>query len=161
MAKAINNGAVPMGAVAVRKDIYDTFLDKTKSGIELFHGYTYSAHPLAVAAAIAVQKVYREEGIYENALQLENYFEDMVHSVGEADVITDVRNIGLMSGLTVAQIDGVPTSRSSAIFQRAFELGLKIRYTGDNLAVAPPLTVEKADIDKIGDLMRQAIQDVG
>ena len=160
-AKAINSGTVPMGAVAVREGIYDTFLDETKSGIELFHGYTYSAHPLAVAAAIAVQKIYKEEGVYENARQVESYFEEMVHSLGEAEVITDVRNIGLMSGLTFAQKDGVPMARSSAIFQRAFEIGLKVRYTGDNIAIAPPLTVTKADIDKIGDLMRQAIKDVG
>lgn len=160
-AKAINSGTVPMGAVALREDIYDTFLDETKSGIELFHGYTYSAHPLAVAAAIAVQKVYKEEGIYENVRQMEGHFEGMVHSLGEADVITDVRNIGLMSGLTFAQKDGVPMSRSSAIFQRAFEIGLKVRFTGDQIAIAPPLTVEKADIDKIGDLMQQAMDHVG
>ena len=160
-AKAINSGTVPMGAVAVRKGIYDTFMDQTESGIELFHGYTYSAHPLAVAAAIAVQKIYKDEGIYENVQEVEGYFEDMAHELGEEEVITDVRNIGLMCGLTFAQKDGVPMSRSGAIFQRAYENGLKIRVTADNVAIAPPLTVTKSDIDKIGDLMRQTIRDVG
>lgn len=160
-AKAINSGTVPMGAVAVRKGIYDTFLDETKSGIELFHGYTYSAHPLAVAAAIAVQKIYKEEGIYESVRKIEGYYADMAHALGEEDVITDVRNIGLMCGFTFAQKDGVPMSRSGAIFLQAFENGLKIRVSGDQVAIAPPLTVEKNDIDKIGDLMRQTIKDVG
>lgn len=161
MAKAINSGAVPMGAVAVRGGIYDTFLDETKSGIELFHGYTYSAHPLAVAATIAVQKIYKEEGTFENARKMEGHFEDMGHALGDEDVVTDVRNIGLMCGLTVAQKDGVPMSRSGPIFQRAFENGLKIRITGDQVAIAPPLTVGKTDIDKIGEIMRQTIKDVG
>ncbi|MEE8294267.1 MAG: aspartate aminotransferase family protein [Sphingomonadales bacterium] len=161
MAKAINSGTVPMGAVATRGDIYDTFLDETKSGIELFHGYTYSAHPLAVAAAIAVQKIYKEEGIFENAKKMEGHFEDMAHGLGDEEVITDVRNIGLMCGFTVAQKDGVPMSRSGEIFQKAFENGLKIRINGDQVAIAPPLTVTKSDIDKIGDLMRQTIKDVG
>lgn len=160
-AKAINSGTVPMGAVAVRKGIYDTFMDETKSGIELFHGYTYSAHPLAVAAAIAVQKVYKEEGVYENVREVEGYFEDMVHALGEDEMVTDVRNIGLMAGLTFAQKDGVPMSRSGAIFKRAFENGLKMRITGDNVALAPPLIVARPDIDKIGDLMRQTMKDVG
>lgn len=161
LAKAINSGTVPMGAVCLKRDIYDTFLDKTASGIELFHGYTYSAHPLAVAAALAVQGVYKDEGVFENVREVEGHFENMVHSLGEAEVITDVRNIGLMSGLTFAQKDGVPASRSSAVFQKAFELGLKIRYTGDIIAIAPPLVVSKSDIDKIGDLMRQAMSEVG
>jgi beta-alanine--pyruvate transaminase len=160
-AKAINSGTVPMGAVVVRKGIYETFIDETNSGIELFHGYTYSAHPLAVAAALAVQKIYQEEGVYENVRNVEGYFEDMLHGLGDEDVITDVRNIGLMGGLTFAQKDGVPMSRSGAIFLQAYENGLKIRFAADNVAIAPPLTVAKNDIDKIGDLMRQTMKDVG
>lgn len=160
-AKAINSGTVPMGATIVRKGIYETFLEKTKAGIELFHGYTYSAHPLAVAAAIAVQKIYKEDGIYENVRNLEGYWEDMVHSLGEDDNITDVRNIGLMAGLTFTQKDGVPMSRSGAIFQQGFENGIKVRMSGDNIAIAPPLVVTKSDIDEIGSLMRQTMKDVG
>ncbi len=161
LAKAINSGTVPMGAVAVRGGIYDTFIDETKSGIELFHGYTYSAHPLAVAAAIAVQKIYKEEGVYENVKKMENLFEDMGHSLGDEEIVTDVRNIGLMLGLTLAQRDGVPMSLSGPFFQQAFENGLKLRISGDNIAIAPPLTLAKTDIEKIGEIMRQTIKDVG
>ena len=91
---------------------------------------------------------------------MENYFADMGHSFKDEDAVTDVRNIGLMLGLTVAQKNGVPMSLSGPIFQRAFENGLKLRITGDNVAIAPPLTVGKADIDKIGDILRQTIKDV-
>ena len=118
-------------------------------------------NPLAVAAAIAVQKIYKEEGIYESVRKIEGYYADMAHALGDEDVITDVRNIGLMCGFTFAQKDGVPMSRSGAIFLQAYENGLKIRVTGDQVAIAPPLTVKKNDIDKIGDLMRQTIKDVG
>ncbi|MGY8986767.1 MAG: aminotransferase class III-fold pyridoxal phosphate-dependent enzyme [Sphingomonadales bacterium] len=160
-AKAINNGSVPMGAVICRKGIYDTFIDETKGGVELFHGYTYSAHPLAVAAAIAVQKIYKDEGVYENVRAVESYFRDMVHSLGESDVISDVRNLGLMAGLTFNQKDGVPMSRSGKIFKTGFENGIQLRVSGDNIAIAPPLVVEKSDIDVIEGLMRKTIKDVG
>lgn len=160
-AKAINNGAVPMGAVAVQKEIYDTFMDETKAGVELFHGYTYSAHPLAVAAAIATQKAYVDEGVYENVRALEGYFEDMVHDLATADTVVDARNLGFMSALTFAQKDGKPMVRSGAIFQRSYENGLKVRMSGDHIAIAPPLNIDKSDIDKIGEIMRKTIKDVG
>jgi len=160
-AKAINNGSVPMGAVAVQSKIYDTFMDETKGGVELFHGYTYSAHPLAVAAAIAAQKAYVEEGVYENVRALGGYFEDMVHDLGTADTIVDVRNLGFMSALTFAQKDGQSMVRSGQVFQRAYENGLKVRMSGDHIAIAPPLVIDKSDIDKIGEIMRKTIKDVG
>lgn len=160
-AKAINNGAVPMGAVAVQKNIYDTFMDETKAGVELFHGYTYSAHPLAVAAAIATQKAYVEEGVYENVRALEGYFEDMVHDLGTADTVSDARNLGFMSALTFAHKDGTPMKRAGEIFQRSYENGLKVRMSGDHIAIAPPLNIQKSDIDKIGEIMRKTINDVG
>lgn len=160
-AKAINNGAVPMGAVAVQKNIYDTFMDETKAGVELFHGYTYSAHPLAVAAAIATQKAYLDEGVYENVRALEGYFEDMVHDLGTAETVSDVRNLGFMSALTFRPIDGVPMSRAARIFQRSYENGMKVRMSADHIAIAPPLNISKSDIDKIGEIMRKTIRDVG
>ncbi|WP_417450222.1 aspartate aminotransferase family protein [Kordiimonas sp.] len=160
-AKAVNNGSVPMGAVAVRKAIYDTYMDEVKAGVEFFHGYTYSAHPLAVAAAIATQNAYAEEGVFDHVRETEGYFGDMVHSLGDAESVTDVRNLGFMSALTFAQIDGKPASRSGQIFQRAFENGLKVRMSGDHIAIAPPLVSTKSDIDKIGEIMRKTISDVG
>jgi len=160
-AKALNNGSVPMGAVAVRKGIYDTYMDEMKAGIEFFHGYTYSAHPLAVAAAIATQKAYAEEGVYEHVRETEGYFADMVHGLSEAESVVDVRNLGFMSALTFAQIDGKVGSRSGKIFQRAFELGLKVRMSGDHIAIAPPLVTQKSDIDNIGEIMRKTISEIG
>jgi len=160
MAKAINNGTVPMGAVAVQLAIYDTYMSEM-DGVELFHGYTYSAHPLAVAAAIASQKAFKEDGIYEHVQSYEQYFGEMIHSVAEADLVTDVRNLGFMSAITIDRRGGAPASISAKIFERAYELGLKVRLSGDNLAIAPPLICQKSDIDKIGDIMRKTISEMG
>lgn len=160
-AKALNNGAVPMGAVAVHEKIYDAFMANGGEGVEFFHGYTYSAHPLAVAAAQATQSLYDELDVYANVRALEGYFGDAMHKIGEADVISDVRNLGLMAALTFKQIDGKPMSRASQIFQRAFENGLKVRLSGDNIAIAPPLISERADIDLIVDRMQKTISDIG
>ncbi len=160
-AKALNNGTVPMGAVAVHKKIYDTFMDNGGEGVEFFHGYTYSAHPLAVAAAQATQSLYDELDVYQNVRALEGYFADAMHALAEADVIADVRNIGFMAALTFRQIDSKPMSRSSQIFARAFENGLKVRLSGDNIAIAPPLVCEKSDIDLVVDRMQKTISDVG
>jgi len=159
-AKAINNGTVPMGAVAVQSKIYDTFMDKM-DGVELFHGYTYSAHPLAVAAAIASQKAFVEEGVYEHVRTHEQYFGEMVHDLGSSKCVTDVRNLGFMSALTFDRMGGKPASLSGNVFQRAYENGLKVRMSGDNIAIAPPLISTKSDIDKIGEIMRKTIQEVG
>lgn len=160
-AKALNNGTVPMGAVAVHRDIYDTFMNRGGEGVEFFHGYTYSAHPLAVAAAQATQALYGELDVYANVRALEGYFGDAMHAIGRSDVITDVRNIGFMAALTFAQIDGKLMSRSSQIFSRAFENGLKVRLSGDSIAIAPPLVSTKSDIDLIVDRMEKTISDVG
>jgi len=160
MAKAINNGTVPMGAVAVQSEIYDTFMSQM-DGVELFHGYTYSAHPLAVAAGIAAQKAFIEDDIYEHVRSHEQYFGEMVHGLAGAGCVTDVRNLGFMSALAFAQLEGKPASLSGKIFQRAYENGLKVRMSGDNIAIAPPLVSTKSDIDKIGEIMAKTIQEVG
>lgn len=160
-AKALNNGTVPMGAVAVQSGIYDTFMDAGGEGVEFFHGYTYSAHPLAVAAAQAAQSLYVELGAYENVRALEGYFEDAMHHLAESDVISDVRNLGFMAALTFKRIDDKPMSRSSQIFGRAFENGLKVRLSSDNIAVAPPIISQKSDIDVIVDRMQKTISDIG
>lgn len=160
-AKALNNGAVPMGAVAVHKNVYDGFMDNGGEGVEFFHGYTYSAHPLAVAAAQAAQALYDELDVYANVRALEGYFGDAMHALGQVDTIVDVRNIGFMAALTFAQIDDKPMSRSSQIFQKAYENGLKVRLSGDHIAVAPPLVSTKEDIDILAARLRKTIADVG
>lgn len=160
-AKALNNGAVPMGAVAVHKNIYDGFMENAGEGVEFFHGYTYSAHPLAVAAAQATQALYDELDVYTNVRGLENYFGNALHSLGSAETIVDVRNIGFMGALTFDRIDDKPMSRSSQIFQRAYENGLKVRLSGDNIAIAPPLVCTKSDIDILVEKLAKTIADVG
>jgi len=160
-AKALNNGAVPMGAVAVHKNIYDGFMDNGGEGVEFFHGYTYSAHPLAVAAAQATQVLYDELDVYANVRALESYFGDAMHTLGQADTIVDVRNIGFMAALTFARIDDKPMSRSSQIFQKAYENGLKVRLSGDHIAIAPPLVSTKQDIDVLVERLLKTITEVG
>ena len=160
MAKAINNGTVPMGAVAAQSDIYDTFMN-AGPGVEFFHGYTYSGHPLAVAAALATQKVFKEEGVYENVRENEAYFAAAIHSLKDGtDTISDVRTIGYMSALTFDQIDGKAGSRSGQIFLQAYKNGLNVRAGGDTLAIAPPLVTTRSEIDQIAAIMRKTIAEV-
>jgi len=158
IAKAINNGAVPMGAAVIGKHIYDTFMDAMPTGVEFFHGYTYSGHPLAAAAALAAQDVFREEGVYENAVSLAAYFEEAVHSLkGEPNVI-DIRNIGLAAGVTVSVRGGVPGARGGDVFQKAYDEGVAVRANGDNIAIAPILTMGRAEIDKTIEAVRAGLR---
>jgi len=149
MAKGLTNAAVPMGAVAVRRAVYDTVVNNAGPGIELFHGYTYSGHPLAAAAAIASLEVYAEEGLFERAIELETYWEDAVHSLHGAPHVIDCRNIGLIGGIELAPRPGAPTRRAMEAFHRAFDRGLLIRVTGDIIALSPPLILNKGHIDEI------------
>lgn len=160
MAKAINNAAVPMGGVIASKKIYDTFLDGTKAGIEFFHGYTYSAHPLAVAAAIAAQCIYKEEGIYERVRNNIKFFEDGMHSLKGEPFITDIRNFGLAGGLTIEQRDGVIGARSYDFFLKAYEHGINIRTNGDTIAIAPILTSSKQELEPIFDILKKTANDI-
>jgi len=160
MAKAINNAAVPMGGVIASKKIYDTFLDGTKAGIEFFHGYTYSAHPLAVAAAIAAQCIYKEEGIYERVRNNIKFFEDGMHSLKGEPFITDIRNFGLAGGLTIEQRDGVIGARSHDFFLKAYERGINIRTNGDTIAIAPILTSSKQELEPIFDILKKTANDI-
>lgn len=160
MAKAINNAAVPMGGVIASKKIYDTFLDGTKAGVEFFHGYTYSAHPLAVAAAIAAQGIYKEEAIYERVRNNAKFFEDGMHSLKGEPYITDIRNFGLAGGLTIEQRDGVIGARSYDFFLKAYEHGINIRTNGDTIAIAPILTSSQQELEPIFDALKKAANDI-
>jgi len=149
-AKGLNSGTVPMGAVFVRDGIYDTVVNGAPEGaIELFHGYTYSAHPLACAAALAAQNVYRDEGLYTRAAELEPYWQDAAHSLKDSQHVVDVRNIGLVAGVELASRPGKVGARAFDVFLKAFEKGLLIRTTGDTIALSPPLIISKAQIDEI------------
>jgi beta-alanine--pyruvate transaminase len=148
VAKGMTNATVPMGGVFVSQKIFDTFMQGPE-GIELFHGYTYSGHPMACAAGIATLDVYEEEGLLTRAAQLEKYWEEAVHSLRGAPHVIDIRNCGLMAAIELAPRAGQPGRRAYEVFVRAFEAGVLIRVTGDIIALSPPLIVEKAHIDRI------------
>src|SRR3954447_16123393 len=120
MAKGLTNAAVPMGAVAANSEIYDTVVDNSPGGIELFHGYTYSGHPLASAAAIATMDLHRAEDLPGRAAAIEPYWEEAVHSLRREPGVIDIRNAGLTAGIELQPREGKPTQRASAILQRCF-----------------------------------------
>jgi beta-alanine--pyruvate transaminase len=156
-AKGMTNGAVPMGAVFVREDLYDTFM-KGPDGIELFHGYTYSGHPLACAAGIATLETYQEEGLLERAGSLAKHWEDAIHSLKDARNVIDIRNFGLMGAVELAPRQGTPGSRGYTALVKCFEAGVLVRYTADTIAFSPPLIVEKKQIEQLFDTVRKVLQ---
>ena len=158
VAKGITNGCVPMGAVIAQGKIHDAFMTGPEHLIEFFHGYTYSAHPLACAAALGTLDTYAEEGLLTRAGDLAPYFAEAIHSLrGEPHVI-DVRNIGLVGGIELQPIAGQPTKRAFDVFLDCYDKGVMIRTTGDIIALSPPLIVEKSHIDHIVETIRQALR---
>ncbi|MFC3231340.1 aspartate aminotransferase family protein [Marinibaculum pumilum] len=162
MAKALTNGAVPMGAVAVKDEIYDAVTGAVpEGGIELFHGYTYSAHPAACAAGIATQRIYREERTFEGAAALAPRFLDRVFALRDLDAVTDIRGYGLLAGIDLAPAQEAgrpkPGARGYAVLQAAYEAGLVVRVTMDTVILAPALVAEDAHLDEIVDKLRRVI----
>ena len=157
-AKGLTNGAMPMGAVFVRKHIYDAFMNGPEGAIELFHGYTYSAHPAACAAGLATQEIYEREGLLTRAASLAQTWEDAVHSLRDAPNVIDIRNLGLVAGIELAPRAGAPGARAYEIFVKAFEQGILIRTTGDVVALSPPLIIEKGQIDQIVEMLSGALK---
>lgn len=159
MAKAINNAAAPMGAVAADRKIYDTIVNAGAPGaIELFHGYTYSAHPIAAAAAVATQDLYQREGLFERAAKIAPFFEHAIHALRDAPYVKDVRNLGLVGGVELKSRDGAFGARAYETFVKCFELGVLIRYTGETLAFSPPLIISEQQITQVFDTVRNALQ---
>ena len=159
VAKGISNATVPMGGVFVRKHVFDGLMNGPESAIDLFHGYTYSAHPLACAAASAVLDIYRDENLFERSAELSPYWEEGVHSLKGLPNVTDIRNLGLAAGIDLAPSGPVGT-RGYAAFVKAFDLGLMVRQSGDAIAMSPPLVIEKAQIDEIIDITAKTIRAV-
>jgi beta-alanine--pyruvate transaminase len=149
MAKGLTNGAVPMGAVAARSDIYQAFMQGPDNAIELFHGYTYSAHPVACAAGNATQEIYRRDGLLTRAAELADYWADAVHSLKGLPHVIDLRNLGLIGAVELEPIQGRPGARAFDAFLRAFEKGILIRVTGDIIALSPPLIIERPQVDEL------------
>jgi beta-alanine--pyruvate transaminase len=148
-AKGLTSGAVPMGAVIVRKGIYDAFMTGPEHAVELFHGYTYSGHPLACAAGLAALEAYAEEKLFENARGLAPYWQEAAHGLKGLPHVIDIRNIGLVAAVELEPIAGQPAKRAFDVFLRAFETGLLIRTTGDIIALSPPLTITRKEVDEI------------
>jgi beta-alanine--pyruvate transaminase len=159
MAKGLTNAAVPMGAVAVSREIHDAVIGATEQGIELFHGYTYSGHPLAAAAGLATLDLYAAEGLFHRAVELADYWADAAHSLRGKRHVIDIRTIGLIAGIELEPRSGEPTKRATELFHACFDNGLLVRATGDIIALSPPLILEKAHVDemfgKLGDLVGQ------
>ncbi|HCN90536.1 MAG TPA: aspartate aminotransferase family protein, partial [Oxalobacteraceae bacterium] len=158
----LTNATVPMGAVIVRQDIHDAFMDAApENAIEFFHGYTYSAHPLAAAAMLATVDVYKTERLFERAAAMAPYFEEAAHSLKDLPNVKDVRNLGLVCGIELDGIPGKPSARAFDVFLKCFwDKGVLIRTTGDIIALSPPLIIDKPQIDQlfgsIADILRIA-----
>ncbi len=158
MAKGLTSGYVPMGAVAADNKIYDTFMSESPGGIELFHGYTYTAHPLACAAAMATLQVYEEESLFQRAADLSPHLEDAIHSLKDLPNVIDIRNIGLVGAIELAPRDGAPGARGMEACIKAYEAGLMVRVSGDVIALSPPFIVEKSQIDEMMDILSKVIK---
>jgi len=148
LAKGITNGCVPMGAVLVSKRIYDSFM-QGPDGIELFHGYTYSAHPVACAAGLATLGIYEQEGLLTRARSLAQDWEEAAHSLKGLPHVIDVRAYGLICGIELAPQPGKPGARGYEVFVKCFERGVLVRQTGDIIALSPPLIVERPHIERM------------
>jgi beta-alanine--pyruvate transaminase len=155
MAKGLTNGVIPMGAVMVRDEIYETFMHGPQQAIELFHGYTYSGHPVAAAAGIAALEAYTEEETFEQARALEQHFEDQLHSLADHPLVTDVRNFGLMGGIDLVSRTDAIGARGLEVHKKCFwEEDIVVRNGGDILQFSPFLNAHPEDITMTFDKVR-------
>ena len=158
MAKGLTNGVIPMGAVMVRENIYQAFMQGPEQVIELFHGYTYSGHPVAAAAGLAVIDVYREEGTFAQSRALEGHFEQVVHSLGDHPRVTDVRNFGMMAGVDLEPRPGAPGARGLEVHKQCFwEEDLVIRNSADLLQFSPFLNARPDDLTMTVEKIRKVL----
>jgi beta-alanine--pyruvate transaminase len=156
-AKALTNGAVPMGAVIVKDEIYDAFMHGPREAIELYHGHTYSGHPLASAAAVATLRLLREEALFERAAEMAPYLERAVHSLRGTRHVIDIRNLCMVAAIELDPIADGPGGRAFDAFLRCYEKGVLVRTTGDTIALSPPLIVERHEIDRIITTLREVL----
>jgi beta-alanine--pyruvate transaminase len=159
-AKGVTSGTVPMGGVIASSDIYQSFMSGPPGAIELFHGYTYSAHPLACAAGIATLQLYKDEDLFARAARMAPVLQDALHSLKGTRHVIDIRNQGLVGAVELAPRPGAPTARAFEAYLRCYEKGVLVRSTGDIMAVAPALIVEEAQIDQIVTTLREVLQEV-
>ena len=157
-AKGLTNGAIPMGAVFSSRKVHDALMHGPENAIELFHGYTYSGHPVACAAGIATLDIYKEEGLLTRAAELQDDWYDAMHSLKGLPHVIDIRTIGLIAGIELAPRDGAVGARAYDVFVDCFEKGLLIRVTGDIIAFSPPLIAEKKHFEDIVSILGDALK---
>ncbi len=162
LAKGLTNGAVPMGATLVSDAVHAAYMQGQPAAIELFHGYTYSAHPLACAAALATLDTYAEEHLFERAIELGEYWQSALHSLRGLPHVIDIRNFGLVGAVELMPRKDAPGARGYEVFERCFrDGGLLVRCTGDVIALSPPLIIDKAQIDRIVEILGDMINATG
>jgi beta-alanine--pyruvate transaminase len=158
-AKGVTSGAVPLGGVLVKDSIYQTFMSAQSAGMEFFHGYTYSGHPLACAAALAALDIYEEEGLFSRP-ELSSYFEQGVHSLKGAPNVIDCRNLGLIGAIELAPRPGAPSERGYEVFEKCWDRGVFVRPVGDSVAFCPPLIAEKKHLDQMFGTLAEVLKSV-
>jgi beta-alanine--pyruvate transaminase len=148
---------VPMGAVCAAQRLYDAVVSAAAPGIELFHGYTYSGHPLAAAAGLATLQLYDDERLFDRAAQMSPVLEAAVHGLRDAPHVVDIRNIGMVGAVELAPREGAPGARANAVFLECYRRGVLVRQTGETIAIAPPLIISEAQIAEIVGTVRDVL----
>jgi len=159
-AKGVTSGSVPMGGVLVKKTIYQTFMEASAAGVELFHGYTYSGHPLAAAAALATLDTYAEERLFDRARELATHFENGVHGLRGLPNVVDCRNLQLIGAVELAPRPDAPGARALEAHAKCWERGVFVRPIGDALAFCPPLIAARSELDTMFGVVADAIREV-
>lgn len=157
-AKGLTNGAIPMGAVFSSRKVHDGLMTGPENAIELFHGYTYSGHPVACAAGLATLEIYAEEDLLTRGADLAEQWQEALHSLKDAPNVIDIRNLGLVGAIELSPRDGAPGARAYDVFVDCFQKGLLVRVTGDVIALSPPLIVEKEQINTIISILGDALK---
>ena len=157
-AKGMTNGAVPMGGVIVSDKVFDAFMAGPPDVIELFHGYTYSGHPLACAAGIAALDTYEELGLFERAAAIAPLWEEALHQLKGEPHVVDIRSIGLLGVVEMAPRAGEPGARGSLCAQSCYEDGVLVRASGDSVVLSPPLIIEEHQIEQVVSTIRSALK---
>jgi beta-alanine--pyruvate transaminase len=159
-AKGLTNGSIPMGAVFARKHIYDAFMDGPEHMIELFHGYTYSGHPVAAAAGLATLDIYEQEGLFTRIADLAPYWEEALHGLKGLPHVIDIRNLGLVGGIELEPRPGAAGMRAMEAHIKCFERGALVRFTGDIIALSPPLIIETQQIDELVGIIADVLKEI-
>jgi beta-alanine--pyruvate transaminase len=158
-AKGISNGAIPLGAVFARDGIYDTFMQGPEHIPELAHGYTYSAHPVACAAAMATLDIYERENLFARVKEIAPYFEKALHDLKDSPHVIDIRNCGLAGAIQLQPREGEPGKRAMEVVLEAYQRGVLLRWTGDTIAVAPPFIIEPEQIDQVAQTLKNILRE--